>query len=71
MTKDTVRKALEKLHILSVVYMQIITPVMENSKVFLKIKKSIAIYPEIPLLGMFSKEIKAIHHITECKLEFL
>lgn len=53
------------------VHMQIITPVMENSKVFLKIKKSIAIYPEIPLFGMFSKETKAIHHITECKLELL
>lgn len=52
-------------------YMQIITPVIKDSKVFLKIKKSvaIAIYPETPLLGMFSKEIKAIHSITECKPE--
>lgn len=52
-------------------YMQIIIPVIKNSKVFLKIKKSvaIAIYPETPLLGMFSKEIKAIHPITECKPE--
>lgn len=54
----------------AMVYMQIITPVMENSKVFLKIKKSIAICPEIPLLHMFSKEIKAIHHITEWNLSF-